>query len=118
MYYTKAVLQKRETFGKRGDPHQLGGDFIIDPHGIIRLARPSQDPTDRPAMPQILTTLKKIGAPYETDACCVTAVGHHAAAAQLFEIRPIHLGDAAVIGRRFGIVEELGGDVDGAFAAA
>lgn len=68
LYYTKAVLQKRETFGKRGDPHQLGGDFIIDPHGIIRLAHPSRDPTNRPAIPQILSTLKKIGAPYETDA--------------------------------------------------
>ena len=63
LYYTKAILQKRETFGKRGDPHQLGGDFIIDRQGIIRLAHPSRDPTDRPAMPQILTTLKKIGAP-------------------------------------------------------
>ncbi|MBP6472812.1 MAG: redoxin domain-containing protein [Chloroflexi bacterium] len=62
LYYTKAVLQKRETFGKRGDPHQLGGDFIIDPRGIIRLAHPSRDPTDRPAMQQILSALNKIEA--------------------------------------------------------
>ncbi len=67
-YYTKAVWQKRETFGKRGDPHQLGGDFIIDPRGVIRLAHPSRDPTDRPSMPQILSTLKKIEATYQADA--------------------------------------------------
>lgn len=59
-YYAKAVLEKRETFGKRGDPHQLGGDFIIDARGIIRLAHPSSEPTDRPTMEKILTTLQKI----------------------------------------------------------
>ena len=62
-YYTKAVLQKRETFGKRGDPHQLGGDFIIDAHGIVRLAHPSREPTDRPTVDKILTVLQKINKP-------------------------------------------------------
>ena len=57
-YYTKAALQKRETFGKRGDPHQLGGDFIIDPQGVIRLAHPSREPTDRPTMDHILRVLR------------------------------------------------------------
>jgi peroxiredoxin len=59
-YYAKAMLQKRETFGKRGDSHQLGGDFIIDAHGIIQLARPSREPTDRPTLAMILTTLQRI----------------------------------------------------------
>ncbi|MBK8900676.1 MAG: redoxin domain-containing protein [Anaerolineaceae bacterium] len=58
-YYAKAVLQKRETFGKRGDPHQLGGDFIIDAHGIIRLAHPSREPTDRPSIKKIVGELQK-----------------------------------------------------------
>jgi alkyl hydroperoxide reductase subunit AhpC len=57
-YYTKAVLQKREMFGKRGDPHQLGGDFIVDAQGRIRLAHPSHDPIDRPSLETIMTLLR------------------------------------------------------------
>jgi peroxiredoxin len=59
-YYAKAVLKGRETFGRRGNPHQLGGDFIIDRQGIIRLAHPSRDPTDRPTMHRLLATLRNI----------------------------------------------------------
>lgn len=59
-YYAKAVRQKRETFGRRGNPHQLGGDFIIDSHGLVRLAHPSHDPTDRPAIAEILAFLEKL----------------------------------------------------------
>lgn len=57
-FYGKAVLQGRETFGKRGDPHQLGGDFIIDQYGIVRLAHPSHDPTDRPSVAKLLANLQ------------------------------------------------------------
>ena len=57
-YYAKAAMQKRATFGKRGDTSQLGGDFIIDPRGRIQLAHPSHDPTDRPAMDEILSVLR------------------------------------------------------------
>lgn len=56
-YYTKAVLQGRETFGKRGDPHQLGGDFIVDSQGVVRLAHPSREPTDRPSAERLLQVL-------------------------------------------------------------
>jgi len=59
-YYTKAVLQGRELLGKRGDPHQLGGDFIIDNQGIVRLAHPSRDPTDRPSAARLLRVLAEI----------------------------------------------------------
>ncbi|GIK57463.1 MAG: hypothetical protein BroJett015_31260 [Chloroflexota bacterium] len=59
-YYAKAAWQGRETFGKRGDTHQLGGDFIIDAHGRIQLAHPSREPTDRPAIQTLLTTLQTI----------------------------------------------------------
>jgi peroxiredoxin len=57
-FYSKAVLHGRETFGKRGDPHQLGGDFIIDQYGIVRLAHPSRDPTDRPSVAKLLANLQ------------------------------------------------------------
>jgi peroxiredoxin len=60
LYYAKAKLQGRETFGKRGDTHQLGGDFIIDAQGIVRLAHPSKDPTDRPAVAELLAVLEEL----------------------------------------------------------
>ena len=61
-YYAKATLQGREKFGKRGDPHQLGGDFIVDSQGIVRLAHPSKEPTDRPDVEGMLQMLKDIKA--------------------------------------------------------
>ena len=59
-YYAKATLQGREKFGKRGDPHQLGGDFIVDSQGIVRLAHPSKEPTDRPDVEKLLAVLREI----------------------------------------------------------
>ena len=57
-YYLKAGWQGRQTFGQRGDPDQLGGDFIIDQHGRIQLAHPSREPTDRPSLAEILTVIQ------------------------------------------------------------
>ncbi len=57
-YYARARWQRRPTYGKRGDPHQLGGDFIIDRRGLIRLAHPSREPTDRPTIQRLLTSLQ------------------------------------------------------------
>ncbi|MBE2225209.1 MAG: redoxin domain-containing protein, partial [Anaerolineae bacterium] len=58
-FYAKATLQGREKFGKRGDPHQLGGDFIVDSQGIVRLAHPSKEPTDRPSVEKLLQVLNQ-----------------------------------------------------------
>ncbi len=57
-YYAKAKLQGREIPAQRGDAHQLGGDFIIDPQGIIRFSHPSADPVDRPRIDELLTALR------------------------------------------------------------
>jgi hypothetical protein len=38
----------------------LGGDFIIDANGIIRLSHPSRDPIDRPPVSQLLAVLKAL----------------------------------------------------------
>lgn len=57
-YYGRARWQGRRTYGKRGDRHQLGGDFIIDRHGLIRMAHPSRNPTDRPAIQKLLAALQ------------------------------------------------------------
>lgn len=40
------------------DTSQLGGDFIIDAHGLIRLAYPSHDPADRPPVDDLLAILQ------------------------------------------------------------
>ncbi len=58
LYYLRAILfEKRELHGYRGDPHQLGGDFVVDQQGIIRLAHPSRDPTDRPDVARVMEVL-------------------------------------------------------------
>jgi len=44
-------------FGIHGDTAQLGGDFVIDETGVIRLAYRSHDPTDRPSVDQLLSVL-------------------------------------------------------------
>lgn len=61
-YYIKAVREGRELLGKRGNPHQLGGDFIIDHQGIVCLAHPSSEPTDRVGLDKILTLLRDLDA--------------------------------------------------------
>lgn len=42
------------------DTSQLGGDFIIDSKGVIKLAYRSYDPTDRPSVEYLLNELRKL----------------------------------------------------------
>jgi peroxiredoxin len=42
------------------DPSQLGGDFLIDRHGRLRLAHPSRDPLDRPTAGTVLEALARL----------------------------------------------------------
>ena len=58
--YAKLLSQGRKWRGIQGDSGQLGGDFIIDRSGIIRMAYRSIDPSDRPAVSHILTILDDI----------------------------------------------------------
>jgi peroxiredoxin len=58
-YYTQALWNGEEWRGIRGDSGQLGGDFIVDAKGIVRLAHPSRDPTDRPPVGELLTILQQ-----------------------------------------------------------
>ena len=46
--------------GIQGDSGQLGGDFIVDQQGMIRMAYRSHDPTDRPTLEVILQALDEI----------------------------------------------------------
>lgn len=58
--YLRLMMAGRRLKPVQGDPHQLGGDFIVDAKGIVRLAHPSRDPTDRPPVEKLLKALREI----------------------------------------------------------
>ena len=58
--YARLMAKGRKWRGIQGDSGQLGGDFIVDRDGIIRMAYRSHDPTDRPAASYILEKLEDI----------------------------------------------------------
>lgn len=58
--YARLMAQGRKWRGIQGDSGQLGGDFIVDRSGIIRMAYRSHDPADRPAVSDILEKLEDI----------------------------------------------------------
>ncbi len=59
-YYARARLKGRQIQTIGADTAQLGGDFIVDAAGIVRLAYRSQDPTDRPPVAKLLAALKQL----------------------------------------------------------
>lgn len=59
--YSKRWFQRGEFHDSHGDDtSQLGGDFIVDKHGILRLVHPSHDPTDRPSVEELRRVLKSL----------------------------------------------------------
>jgi hypothetical protein len=50
----------RRWRGIQGDSAQLGGDFVVDKTGVLRMAYRSEDPTDRPPIEHILTVLDRL----------------------------------------------------------
>jgi peroxiredoxin len=56
--YLRLFLSGRKWRGVQGDSAQLGGDFIIDADGILRLTYRSRDPTDRPPVETLLGALE------------------------------------------------------------
>ena len=58
--YAQLMLAGRKWRGLQGDSGQLGGDFVVDAGGILRLAYPSRDPTDRPPVSELLETLRRL----------------------------------------------------------
>jgi hypothetical protein len=59
-YYLRRVALGDRLHPLQGDPHQLGGNFIVDALGIVRLAHRSRDPVDRPAVDRLLQTLSTL----------------------------------------------------------
>jgi peroxiredoxin len=58
--YARLMAKGRRWRGIQGDSGQLGGDFIVDREGILRMAYRSHDPTDRPAVDYLLNRLDQI----------------------------------------------------------
>ncbi len=60
--YAQLLLAGRQWRGIQGDSGQLGGDIVVDPAGLIRLAYRSHDPADRPPVSQLLMIIRHLGA--------------------------------------------------------
>lgn len=58
--YVKLLASGRKWRGIQGDSAQLGGDFIVDSQGVLRLAYRSHDPIDRPSVYDLLENLRSI----------------------------------------------------------
>ena len=58
--YARLMARGRKWRGIQGESGQLGGDFIVDRSGIIRMAYRSHDPADRPTVSYILEKLEDI----------------------------------------------------------
>ena len=58
--YARLMARGWKWRGIQGDSAQLGGDFIVDQQGIIRMAYRSHDPTDRPTINDYLQVLDEI----------------------------------------------------------
>lgn len=62
LLYFRLLLLGRKLLPVQGDPYQLGGDFIIDRHKIVRYAHPSDNPADRPTVQDLLAALRGVEA--------------------------------------------------------
>jgi peroxiredoxin len=58
--YVQLLSAGRKWRGIQGDSAQLGGDFIIDTDGIVRMAHRSHDPTDRPSVTNLLAIFHRL----------------------------------------------------------
>ena len=64
--YAQLLGAGRQWRGIQGDSAQLGGDFVLDAGGFVRLAYRSQDPTDRPPVEQLLAIFNELAERGET----------------------------------------------------
>jgi alkyl hydroperoxide reductase subunit AhpC len=59
-HYFRLRLGGTRRLPAQGDPHQMGGDFIVDAGGVLRLSHKSKDPVDRPDVALLLETLRNL----------------------------------------------------------
>ncbi len=58
--YARLLLSGRKWRGIQGKSTQLGGDFIVDRDGVLRLVYPSREAADRPPVAELLALLREI----------------------------------------------------------
>jgi alkyl hydroperoxide reductase subunit AhpC len=58
--YLRLLLSGQRVRGIEADPYQLGGDFIVDSNGFLRLAYRSQVATDFPPIADLLAILSNL----------------------------------------------------------
>lgn len=59
--YIQRWFQRGQFYDSHGDDtSQLGGDFIVDRNGVLRLVHASHDPADRPPVDDLLNVLKNL----------------------------------------------------------
>ena len=58
--YVQLLYSGQRVRGIEADPHQLGGDFIVDSRGFIRLAYRSRVASDFPSVADLLAILKNL----------------------------------------------------------
>ena len=56
--YVALMFSGRKVRRPTGDIHQMGGDVLIDPSGVVRLHHPSETPLDRPAPDEVLSVIR------------------------------------------------------------
>ena len=61
--YLTLLLRGRRFSRTTGDPYQLGGDFVVDGGGVVRLAYRGRDPADRPPVSRLLEALRSAAHP-------------------------------------------------------
>ena len=62
-FYLRALFRGERLPAPRGDPHQMGGDFLLDRSGRLLLAHLSRDPVDRPDIATLLAAARAIAGP-------------------------------------------------------
>jgi len=61
--YFRLIREGRRLETSGGDPHQLGGDVLIDPEGVVRLQYVSANPADRPSVGRLISVVRRSGKP-------------------------------------------------------
>ena len=60
LIYVKLLAKGHLYHFRRSDLRQLGGDFIIDPEGVIRYQYRSAAPHDRPSVDELMRVVKEL----------------------------------------------------------
>ncbi len=58
--YLRHFVATRRITRSVGDPDQLGGDFVVDARGVVRMTHPSHDPLDRPDVDRVIRILERL----------------------------------------------------------